>query len=613
MAEKKLNETIFLSASLVGATGTVETITASAALYALTASYAVNGGGGGPSVSASYATTASYASSAGGGTGVWTGSFLNTGPQTFISGTVYIVSGNGAALPSSSAILNVGGSGSLGSVLMALRTNSSGSVSPTFIDFETDEGLLAQINAIENRLNIFGAPGQTLALSSNGAFNTPALRFDLGQNSFFLSSIYVAGPTAYVTGGLQVTGSSNFFGPVTTSAGFSGSGVGISGIVSASYAITASNATNAINATTAQTASYGSGTFYAIAALSASYAITASNATNAINATIAQTASYGSGTFFAQAALSSSYAVTSSYATIAQNVLGSITSASYALTASYALNGGSGGGGSGTIFNSVAQSSVFTSFPFNATWGVTYYINPVSTASVEIDPSMRIKIDATSAVSASVSAHITSSGPSGSWLTVNYSTNETSWTPLTSLSLMNVGTSQSIYSPMPAGAQGQIILQLVTTNGDNATAAEIGNVALGLIQPAAATTVSSSYAITASYALNGGGGGPSVSSSYASTASIAQQVAVISGSGNFLTSSIIINPGFAGGYVLLNPNTSSLSVNLPTHSLGASYNIRHVGISGSLTVADTSNVTQSVILPGFYYTFIDDGLNWWSY
>lgn len=40
-----------------------------------------------------------------------------------------------------------------------------------------------------------------------------------------------------------------------------------------------------------------------------------------------------------------SVSTTSSYAVVAQNVLGSITSASYALTASYALNGGGGGSG----------------------------------------------------------------------------------------------------------------------------------------------------------------------------------------------------------------------------------------------------------------------------
>jgi hypothetical protein len=53
----------------------------------------------------------------------------------------------------------------------------------------------------------------------------------------------------------------------------------------------------------------------------------------------------------------SSQSISASYAILAQNVLGSITSASYALTASYAMNGsGSGGGGAGTTTGSFTGS-----------------------------------------------------------------------------------------------------------------------------------------------------------------------------------------------------------------------------------------------------------------
>jgi hypothetical protein len=91
--------------------------------------------------------------------------------------------------------------------------------------------------------------------------------------------------------------------------------------------ITASNAlfTGSISASGAITASafrgFGS---QIIGVISSSYATSASWAP-------------GSG-----AAISASYATTSSYASVAQTLLGTITSASYALTASFALNGGTG-------------------------------------------------------------------------------------------------------------------------------------------------------------------------------------------------------------------------------------------------------------------------------
>ena len=60
-----------------------------------------------------------------------------------------------------------------------------------------------------------------------------------------------------------------------------------------------------------------------------------------ISASYAVTASYVSGS---GASVSSSYALSSSYSDAAQTLLGSVTSASYAESASYALNGGGTGG-----------------------------------------------------------------------------------------------------------------------------------------------------------------------------------------------------------------------------------------------------------------------------
>lgn len=322
----------------------------------------------------------------------------------------------------------------------------------------------------------------------------------------------------------------------------------------------------------------------------ASNAISSSNATNAINATTAQTASYGSGTFFAQAALSSSFA------SIA-------ISSSFAQTASFALNAGAGGG----TAIATASTAIFTQIPFVSEYGVTLLMNPVPSALTEIDPSLRMKVDLSNAASASTYAHITQSGPSGSWLTIQYSTDEVNWTSFTSLSLMNIGTSMSIYSPIPVTESTQVIVRAVTTNGDGATTAEIGSFGLGLQQ------ISTVAVVTASFA----------SASYCPTASYVKLVTVISGSqaaSNLqLTSSIVLNPGFSNAFVLYDPNTASLSVNLPSHSLGQLFNIRNVGVSGALCIADNNNVTQSmagqptILYAGMYMNFLDTGLAWIVY
>jgi hypothetical protein len=130
--------------------------------------------------------------------------------------------------------------------------------------------------------------------------------------------------------------------------------------LSASYALTASYVQNAQTASYVQNAQTAS---YVLQAISSSFASTASYVQNSQTASYvqnAQTASYVlqavSASYVLQAvsasyvlqAVSSSFASTASFVT-ASNVVGTVTSASYALTASYAMNGGGGGGG-GTTF-----------------------------------------------------------------------------------------------------------------------------------------------------------------------------------------------------------------------------------------------------------------------
>jgi hypothetical protein len=150
--------------------------------------------------------------------------------------------------------------------------------------------------------------------------------------SYALTSSYTRLPTGVVSSSIQInTGS------------FSGSLTGaIQGtITSASYASTASLLLGSIQsasfATSCYTASYFSGAIdFNNGLVVTGSTISTLGFTGSLRGTasVAITASYASNA----GGVSSSYALTSSYATVAQNVLGSITSASYssyAVTASY--------------------------------------------------------------------------------------------------------------------------------------------------------------------------------------------------------------------------------------------------------------------------------------
>ena len=131
----------------------------------------------------------------------------------------------------------------------------------------------------------------------------------------------------------------------------------------ASFAVSASQAQNATTAS------------YVLNAVSSSFATSASQAQNAITASYvlnAVSASFATSASQAQNAVTASYvlnAATASFVT-ASNVFGpfgsnSVISSSYALTASYALNGGSGGGGGTTVTHTQLTASTTWSFNHN--------------------------------------------------------------------------------------------------------------------------------------------------------------------------------------------------------------------------------------------------------
>jgi hypothetical protein len=255
----------------------------------------------------------------------------------------------------------------------------------------------------------------------------------------------------------QITGSLNVSTTVTAS-GFSGDGSNITGVVSSSYASTASYVE------TAQTASYVDGYI---------------NFPNGLNVT---------GSLNLNGSMSASGDITASaFVGDGANVTGVISS-SYALTASYAENGG-GGGGSG-IF---AQT------------GSVY----ATTNDLEITGSLVVTGDITSSSNITASAFY----GDGSQLTGLSSAAISSYT--------NTGNDRIITSVNASDVQGEANLLFdgskLTVTGEVSASGDVSASAFWGDGANITGVVSSSYALTASYVENGGGGGSGI---FAQTGSV---------------------------------------------------------------------------------------------
>lgn len=310
------------------------------ASYALTASYAMNGGSGG--VSSSYATTSSWAATAS-YAAAFSGSITNAVSSSW---SAYAVTASyfsaSADFPNGLVVT--------GSVTASAYTGSGA-------------GIIGVISSSYSLTASYAMNG-----GSGGVSSSYATTSSFASNAALATTATTATTASYVTGtisfpnGLMVTGS------VTASAytgSYTGSLLGsASYATTSSWALTASYAaafsgsiTNAVSAsysTYAVTASYISGGLDLSSGLIVTGTVTAtafvgtgSGIVGVISSSYATTASYamngGSG------GVSSSYATTSSYASVAQNVLGSITSASYALTSSFATTAITASYFSGTV------------------------------------------------------------------------------------------------------------------------------------------------------------------------------------------------------------------------------------------------------------------------
>lgn len=334
----------------------------------------VGSGAGYKAVSASYSIIiGSYAGSAG-----------DTTPSAVSVGTNNILIGNYVTLPSKSRdSINIGG--------IIFATGSYSNMGTTYSGSQYNIGRVG-INKVtpEYTLDVSGSGNY-----SNGLTVTGSLRAISGitgslsgtsswaDNASTASYIVLAQTASYV----QTAQTASY----------------VLQAVSSSYSTLAQTADTASYVITAQTASY------VLQAVSSSFTSTASFVTTAQTASyvlLAQTASFVANAQTASyvlQAVSSSFASTASFVTNAQtasyvvtaltasyvtasNVVGIVTSASYALSSSYALNGGvtqiiagtninitNGGSGSVTITStgggsSGAGANVTASFTSLATW-----------------------------------------------------------------------------------------------------------------------------------------------------------------------------------------------------------------------------------------------------
>ena len=256
------------------------------ASYALTASYALNGGTGGGGISAIYIAdegnvqgTASYFDF--NGAGVTATVSNNTASITIAGG------GSGGDTNSANAILNQ----TVAAVTWSFDHNL-GTLYPVFNVYDANDDIII--------------PQKIHTVSTSSAL-------------IYFSSART-GTAVAAKGGTVVTASA------ATSASYA------LRATSASYAATSTSASYAVNSTTSS---------YSLYAAQAGYASTAGTATNANNADFATNAGYASSAGTADSATSASYAdnaTTASYALKATSAsyAATATSASYALSASYA-------------------------------------------------------------------------------------------------------------------------------------------------------------------------------------------------------------------------------------------------------------------------------------
>jgi len=313
----------------VGFLGTSSfSVTASYALNALTASFALNASGGG------------------GGSGTVTGS-LNyiskfTSTTTVGNSVMYETGSNiGIGTINPNAKLNINSSGSLvsGSVVFSVE----GTQGSLFSVDDSLSGSLMSVNDISGLpiLEVFSDDRLVVGTYNSNALVVTGSRVGIGTNNP-IAKLQVNGNISGSSFTGSVFGTSSWSTNALTASYAAGGGTTLT--TGSTYPITSSWATNAISSsfsTFAVSATSATSANSANTATSASYSLSSSYS---LNSTTATSSSFASTSSYNLNSISSSFSVNASTASYVVNSV----SSSYSLTASYALNAASSGGSSST-------------------------------------------------------------------------------------------------------------------------------------------------------------------------------------------------------------------------------------------------------------------------
>jgi len=355
---------------------------------------------------------------------------------------------------------------------------------------------------IQNNLLVTGSATFSGSLTLTGSLNATSFTGSLSGSA---TNGFPYTGSAKITGSLGITGSLSVTNGVEVKAGdldFSGGNINIyNGNINQIAGASTLQTTIISGSLTLKQGATGSllGTSsYADNATSASYAISSSNAL------FAQTASYFNGTV-----VSASYAVSASNALNAQTASyynGSVVSASYATnstSASYANNATSASFAQTAISASWAPTVAINTGSFATTGSNTFIGNQTITGSINISGSI-IMVNGTDLVTHHVKA------PASNGVEIQNSSAGV-------VALFGAGGSlgSTFYGQVNATAfsgSGTLVTGVISSSyAANATTAATASYFNGTVVSAsyANNSTSASYALTASYAMNGGSGGAS--------------------------------------------------------------------------------------------------------
>jgi hypothetical protein len=173
------------------------------------------------------------------------------------------------------------------------------------------------------------------------------------------------------------------------------------------------------------------------------------------------------------------YATSIDATSISGSYTGSATGAlqgtsSYAITASYALNGGTGPAGASMMI-----------VPFKTDFGAEVILTQIPAAVTEYDSGSRMKVDLSIFTQARVAVRINSCSNAATQLRVQYSSDgEQTWNYLdgatgAALALgTSTGSLAGSWISLAGGAKADVVLRWITAGGNDVTGAKIGSIAL---------------------------------------------------------------------------------------------------------------------------------------